>query len=217
MTIPRVTSVNIGLPRAVEWAGRTVTSAIWKVPVGGRVPVEGVNLQGDDQADRRVHGGTDKAVYAYAAEDYAWWSGELGVALGPGSFGENLTTEGIDLGSCTIGQRWRIGSAVLEVAQPREPCFKLGMRMGDAEFVDRFADAGRPGAYLRIVGEGDVGAGDPIELGPPPAHGLTVLDLALVRPDSPSDVLEAIASNPDVTAGWRDKALRGLARRSGQA
>jgi MOSC domain-containing protein YiiM len=203
----QVLSVNVGLPRTVTWAGRSVTSAIWKAPVQHRIVVEGVNLHGDDQADRRVHGGRDKAVYAYAAEDYAWWAIELGVEIGPGTFGENLTTEGIDLGACVIGQHWHVGSTVLAVAQPREPCFKLGMRMGDAEFVERFAASGRSGAYLRIVEPGDVGAGDTIQAGPPPTHGLTVGDLVDVRPDTPTAFLERIASNPDVPEGWRERRL----------
>ena len=139
--------------------------------------MRGVNLAGDDQADRRVHGGPDKAVYSYAIEDYAWWSAELGVDIDAATFGENLTTEGIDLSACVIGTRWQVGSATLEVAQPRQPCFKLGMRMGDADFVDQFDEAGRPGAYLRIIENGEIGAGDPIVVGEAPAHGLTIDDL----------------------------------------
>jgi MOSC domain-containing protein YiiM len=171
--VARIVSVNVGEQRDVEWFGRTVRTAIWKSPVDGRIAVRGVNLAGDDQADRRVHGGPDKAVYAYAVEDYAWWA-EQGEDVGPGVFGENLTTEGVDLSGAVLGQRWRVGSVVLEVAQPREPCFKLGIRMGRASFRDDFAAAERPGAYLRIVEEGDVGAGDAIEV--QPADGPTILD-----------------------------------------
>jgi MOSC domain-containing protein YiiM len=207
-----VVSVNVGLPRTVRWAGRAVTSAIWKDPVDERVRVAGVNLAGDDQADRRVHGGRDKAVYAYAVEDYAWWSTELGVALEPGTFGENLTTVGIDLGASVVGQRWQVGSAVLEVAQPRSPCFKLGMRMGDAAFVDRFEESGRYGAYLRIVGAGDIGAGDAIAVDAPPAHRLTVADIGGLQRDAPRELLERIASVDAVPEGWRDWARRRLAR-----
>src|SRR4051794_5768511 len=104
----RVISVNVGEPSTVEWAGRQVTSGIWKEPVAGRVRVSGVNLAGDDQADRRVHGGPSKAVYAYAAEDYAWWSDRLGAELAPGTFGENLTVEGIDLHAAVVGEIWSI-------------------------------------------------------------------------------------------------------------
>src|ERR1700678_4491623 len=123
---PLLLSVNVGRPQTVEWRGRQVTSAIWKEPIDGPVTMRGVNLTGDDQADRRVHGGPDKAVYAYSSEDYLWWADVLGRDLGAGTFGENLTTEGIDLSACVIGQEWQVGTAVLQVAQPREPCFKLG-------------------------------------------------------------------------------------------
>jgi MOSC domain-containing protein YiiM len=149
-------------------------SAIGKRPVDGRVRVAGVNVEGDDQADRRVHGGPDKAVYAYAAEDAAWWAGELGRDVAPGLFGENLTTEGVDVSGAVIGERWRIGTVELEVAQPRFPCAKLGLAFADPLMVKRFAEARRPGAYLRIVREGELGAGDAIAVGPRPAHGVTV-------------------------------------------
>ena len=139
-------------------------SAIGKAPVEGRVRVAGVNVEGDDQADRRVHGGPDKAVYAYAAEDAAFWAGELGRELAPGAFGENLTTEGLDVSGAVVGERWRIGTVELEVCQPRLPCAKLALRMGEPTMVKRFAQASRPGAYLRIVAEGELGAGDAIEV-----------------------------------------------------
>lgn len=129
----KVVSVNVGTPRTVEWRGQVVTSAIWKQPVDGGVRIEGVNLVGDDQADRRVHGGSDKAIYAYSVEDYAWWAATTG-PLAPATFGENLTTAGVELNACHIGDRWHVGSAVLEVAQPRRPCFKLGIRMDDDGF-----------------------------------------------------------------------------------
>jgi len=159
-----VVSVNVGLPRVIEWHGRDVETAIWKEPIEGRVAVRGVNLVGDGQADRRVHGGVAKAVYSYAAEDYAWWADTLGRPFTPGTFGENLTLAGVDLSGAEIGSRWRIGTALLEISQPRFPCFKLGVRMGDASFVPEFELAARFGAYFRIVEEGDVGAGDAVEL-----------------------------------------------------
>lgn len=176
----QVVSVNVGTPRTTEWHGRQVTSAIWKSPVAGRVAVQGVNLDGDDQADRRVHGGDNKAVYAYASEDYSWWGGELGRAepLAPATFGENLTTSGLMLEACRVGDRWLLGDALLEVVQPRFPCFKLGMRMGDAGFVKRFEAAGRPGVYLRIVEAGTIGAGDAIAVTPTPfPEAPTIADL----------------------------------------
>ena len=141
-----VEAVNVGDPLPVEVNGQTVMTAIWKFPVEGRVPLRGVNFEGDDQADRTVHGGPDKAVYAYGAEDTEWWSAELGRTLDPGTFGENLTVRGVPVSGAVIGERWEVGSTVLEVAQPRLPCFKLGLKMGDPRFLKRFADAGRPGA-----------------------------------------------------------------------
>jgi MOSC domain-containing protein YiiM len=171
----KLVSVNVGMPRTVEHGGRTVTTAIWKRPVTGRVELRGANLDGDGQADRSVHGGIDKAVYAYAQEDYDWWGVELGTeALEPGTFGENLTVVGIDLNATEVGERWRVGAALLEVSEPRFPCFKLGIRMGDPRFLKHFAAARRPGTYLRILEEGDLGAGDPIEVVDRPGHGVTI-------------------------------------------
>ena len=170
----RLLSVNVGGVRTIDTGGRTVTTAIWKSPVQGRVPVSGVNLSGDDQADRTVHGGEHKAVYAYAWEDALWWQEELGRELEPGSFGENLTLTGLDVAAAVVGERWRVGSVLLEVSEPRFPCFKLGLRMGDPQFVKRFAAARRTGTYLRIVEEGDVGAGDAIERVTRPAHAVTI-------------------------------------------
>jgi MOSC domain-containing protein YiiM len=169
-----VAAVNVGAVRTLEWRGTTVTTGIWKTPVAGPVDVRGVNVVGDDQADRAVHGGPDKAVYAYAAEDEAWWAAELGRDIGPGTFGENLTTSGIDVTNAVIGERWVVGDLELEVTQPRIPCFKLGIRMADPRFPVRFAAAARPGAYLRIVRPGRISAGDPIRVLDRPAHGVTV-------------------------------------------
>jgi MOSC domain-containing protein YiiM len=154
----RLLSVNVGLPKAVETGSRVVETAIWKQPVEGRVRVRGVNLDGDRQADLTLHGGPDKAVYAYAIEETRRWEEELGRELGAGAFGENLTTEGVDVSGALLGERWRVGTTLLEVVQPRLPCFKLGLRMGDPLFVKRFSRASRPGAYLRIVDEGELGA-----------------------------------------------------------
>jgi MOSC domain-containing protein YiiM len=173
-TTPRVLSVNVGAVRDVEWRGTIVSTAIWKHPVSGRVALRGVNFAGDDQADRTVHGGPDKAVYAYAREDYDFWRADEGIDAAPALFGENLTVEGLDLTAALIGERWRVGSAELEVAQIRLPCHKLGVRLGDPRFPKRFQSAGRMGAYLRVVREGDVGAGDAIEVVARPDHAVTL-------------------------------------------
>jgi MOSC domain-containing protein YiiM len=169
-----VVSVNVGRPRQISVRrGRALMSAIGKQPVEGRVRVQGVNVAGDDQADRLVHGGPDKAVYAYASEDTAWWSSELGRDLEPGMFGENLTLAGVDVSGALIGERWRIGDVELEVCQPRLPCAKLGLRFGDPQMLKRFAQAGRPGAYLRILREGELGPGDAVEILSRPGHDVT--------------------------------------------
>jgi MOSC domain-containing protein YiiM len=205
-----VCSVNVGKPRLVEWRGQQVTTAIWKEPVPGAIRVEGVNLVGDDQADRRVHGGADKAVYAYATEDYEWWSTQVG-ELGPGTFGENLTTAYLDLTAAFIGDRWHVGTTVLEVSQPRQPCFKLGIRMDDDTFTRRFALAGRPGAYLRIVQPGQIEAGDQIRLEPASRPSISVG--ALASGNLTVKELVAVAADERVPEGWRRVADRELARR----
>lgn len=176
MTSALLLSLNVGRPQVIGTRrGVPVLSGFVKTPAAGRLRTAGVNLEGDDQADRSVHGGPDKAVYAYASEDTAWWAQELGRELGAGAaFGENLTTSGVDCSGAIIGERWRVGGALLEVCQPRLPCFKLGMVHGDPGLLRRFARASRPGAYLRILEHGELGAGDRIEVLDRPAHGVTV-------------------------------------------
>jgi MOSC domain-containing protein YiiM len=209
--IGRVVSVNVGAPRSVRWGGRTVTSAIWKEPVEGRRHLAGVNVDGDDQADRRVHGGPTKALYAYALEDYRWWEAQDGAPLVPGTFGENLTLEGIKPAAAVVGERWRVGTAVLRVTEPRIPCYKLGLRMGDAAFVGRFADAARPGTYLAIEGEGDVGAGDTIELLHRPDHGLTVGTVERAY-HGHGEHLDELLAVDDLSRSWRNWAEHALQR-----
>lgn len=212
-----VVSVNVGTPRDVEWAGRTVRTAIWKEPTDQRVPVEHDNLAGDRQADLRVHGGPDKAVYAYAAEDYRWWEERLGAPLDPGTFGENLTTEGIEMDSAVIGEVWAIGTSVLQVVQTRQPCFKLGIRMGDAGFVQEFDRARRFGVYLRIVAAGDVGVGDEISLLSRPTHGLTTAIFADTLDSNDTRAIRRLLETAEVPEGIKAWAVRqiGRADRSG--
>src|ERR1700730_261119 len=158
----------------IVYRGRPRTTAIWKEPVAGRLPVLAEQVSGDHQADPTVHGGPAKAVYSYASEDYAWWSEELGETLGRGRFGENLTTAGIDLSDLRIGEQVRAGTALLEVTAPRFPCWKLGFRMGTQKFPRRFLEAARAGTYFAVAEEGDVGAGDPIVSVTRPHHPVTV-------------------------------------------
>lgn len=175
---PLVRTVAVGRPRDVPGprTGDTTSTAIWKEPVAGPVEVGPENLVGDEQADTVHHGGPDKSVYAYAEEDLAWWRDELG-ALDELVFGQNLTTAGHDLRTAVVGERWRIGTAVLVVAQPRTPCFKLGLRAGDRGMPRRFTAAVRPGVYLRVAATGTLAAGDTITVTGRPAHGVTVADV----------------------------------------
>jgi MOSC domain-containing protein YiiM len=207
----RVVSVNVGQPRQVSVRrGRPLMSSIFKDPVEGRVRAVGTNLEGDRQADLSVHGGVDKAVYVYAREDIAWWAQALRRDdLGPGWFGENLTTEGVEVTIAVVGERWRIGDAEFEVSQPRLPCSKLGIRFGDGRMVKAFARAARPGAYVRIVQEGSVGAGDEIELLHRPEHGVTVELVSRAFLLDPSLQPQA-AKAPELSASLADE-LRAVA------
>jgi MOSC domain-containing protein YiiM len=160
----RLVSVNVGLPREVIWKGRVVTTGIFKEPVAGRVRVRWLNLDGDRQADLQVHGGPDKAIYAYPSEHYDYWRGELpGMELPWGMFGENFTTEGLLENQVNVGDRFRIGSAEVVVTQPRMPCYKLGVKFGRDDMLKRFLASGRTGFYLKVLAEGEGSANDPIE------------------------------------------------------
>ena len=154
--------MNVAQLRTLTVRDREVQTGIFKQPVEGPVAVGELGLEGDVQADRRVHGGNDQAVYAYAIEDVEWWESELGRELGPGFFGENLTLRGLDVSGAEPGDRWKAGGVTLEVTFPRTPCQKLATKVGDPKFVKRFAKAGRPGMYLRVVQTGELAAGDPV-------------------------------------------------------
>ena len=182
-----VVSVNVSLPKAVEWRGRTVTTGIFKEPVAGRIRVRSLGLVGDGQADPSVHGGPTKAVYAYPSEHYPFWRQELKRAdLTWGAFGENLTTDGLAERELRIGTELRVGSALLQVTQPRLPCYKLGIRFGRADMVRRFLASGRSGFYLAVLEEGAVAAGDPIERISEPEDAPTVSEVVdEVRAEEP--------------------------------
>lgn len=168
----------MGLPRRCEWRGEIIETAIFKTPVNGPVRVGLQNLDGDRQADTVNHGGSNKAVYAYPYAHYPHWAAHLGVeSLTPGYLGENLTITGIDERDARLGERWHIGSAVLEVAQPRKPCAKLGLRVGDPHFVQAFLHSGRPGIYLAVLQPGVLSAGDTIERDTRNALDLSVYDI----------------------------------------
>ena len=213
MTVDRgtVLSVNVGGVRQFDYHGRPAVSAIWKSPVAGRLAARGVNLEGDDPADRSAHGGPDKAVYAYAYEDTRWWGQELGHTLEHGQFGENLTTEAVDVTGALVGERWKIGSAEFEVSEPRVPCWRLAVRMEDKLFPRRFTKAGRPGTYLRIVVEGEVGAGDEVEVVSKPDHDLTIGDVFRIYTGDRADA-GRLLSAPQLSPAWKDWAERLLKR-----
>jgi MOSC domain-containing protein YiiM len=211
----RIVSVNVGQPARLEYDGRSVRSAIIKAPVDGRVMVRRTNLEGDAQADLRVHGGADKAVYLYPAQHYAHWAGELGRELSPfGYFGENLTVEGADEAEARIGDVVRAGEALLEVSHPRVPCFKLAMRMRDHAFGKPFLASGRVGYYLRVLEEGEVGAGDEVELISPGEGGFSVRRIAWMLNATTPEELDEAAALPALALKWReDFAQRAIAMR----
>lgn len=203
----RVLSVNVGMPREVEWQGTVVSTSIFKEPVANAVALREFNLEGDAQADLSVHGGQDKAVYAYPSEHYSGWEARLGRKLSAGAFGENLTTEGLIESRVHIGDQFRVGTAKLVVTQPRMPCFKLGIRFGDPAMVKTFLQAGLPGIYFGVVEEGLIGPGDLVELVHTDQRRITVshmLALILDRHAAPDD-LRRLVKVPGLAQVWRDE------------
>ena len=161
----KLLSVNVGRPRLVMRNGEPVSTGIFKEPVEGPVILRQLNLDGDRQADLTVHGGLTKAVYVYPSEHYAFWKHELpGIDLSPGSFGENFTTSGLHEDEVNVGDKFRVGSALVRVTEPRMPCYKLGIRFGRPDIIKKFLTSQRTGFYLSVLQEGEVGAGDEIEL-----------------------------------------------------
>ena len=202
----KLISVNVGLPREVEWNGGIVSTGIFKQPVPGPIRVERLDLVGDKQADLSVHGGPYKAVYAYPAEHYDYWRSELGEDDLPwGMFGENLTTEGLHEKAVYIGDRFRVGTAELVVTQPRVPCYKLGIRFGRPEMVKRFLDSRRSGFYFAVAQEGEVDRGDTIELLAHDKNSLTVADIIRVYAFEKDDreTLQRAVELEALTDSWR--------------
>jgi len=203
----KLLSVNVGLPREIEWNGRIVRTSIFKEPVIGRVRVTRLNVDGDQQSDLTVHGGPDKAVYAYPSEHYRFWRSELAdMDLAWGIFGENFTTDGLGEDTLHIGDRLRVGSAEFVVTQPRMPCFKLGIRFNRSDMVKRFLQSGRTGFYLAVAIEGEIAAGDSIELLERDEHNITVADIVnLYREDATNqDMLRRASKLPSLPNSWRE-------------
>jgi len=203
----KLLSVNVGLPREALWNGKLVRTSIFKTPVKGRVRVATLNLSGDEQSDLSVHGGADKAVYVYPSEHYPFWRKELpDMDLPWAMFGENFTTEGMLEDAVHVGDRIQVGSAEFVVTQPRMPCYKLAIRFGRPDIVKRFLRSGRTGFYLAVLREGEVTAGDSIELLAHDEHGVTVADIvSLYTADATNqELLRRVSELPALPAGWRD-------------
>jgi MOSC domain-containing protein YiiM len=211
----RIISLNVGRPRLAVWNGQTVSTGIYKTPVGGRVMLRTLNLDGDRQADLTVHGGPYKAAYAYPSEHYAYWREELpDMELPWGVFGENFTTEGLDESSVRIGDRFRIGAAEVTVTQPRMPCHKLAVRFGRADILKRFLASGRTGFYLSVQREGEVGAGDEVELIGRDENNVTVADInrlyVLDRGDA--ETMRRAVAVEALPESWREHFRQQLAK-----
>lgn len=200
-------SVNVGLPREVAWQGKRVTTGIFKEAVDSAVMLRTLNLDGDKQADLSVHGGAQKALYAYPSEHYEYWRGELpGVDLPPGMFGENLTTEGMFEDAVNIGDRFRIGGAEVMVTQPRLPCYKLGIKFGRADMVKMFLTSRRTGFYFAVLREGMVGAGDDVELIGREEQSVSVADITRLYAFEKHDLttMRRAVKVSALPEGWKD-------------
>lgn len=202
----RLLSVNVGLPRDITWEGRTVHTAVWKAPVEGRRLVRRLNVDGDGQGDLAGHGGEHRAVFVYQMDSYRFWQSELGRSnFDHGQFGENFTVDGLTDREVCIGDRYRIGGALFEVTQPRVTCYRVGIRMNEPQMAALLVARGRPGFYLRVLEEGEVGAGDDIVKVVTGAERMTVaeMDALLYRPGHPRSELVRALRIPALSGGWR--------------
>lgn len=203
----KLISINVGLPREITVAGKTVRTSIWKYPVQGRIRISTLNLDGDQQSDLSVHGGVDKAVYLYPSEHYSYWRAQLAdLDLPWGAFGENFTSEGIVEDQVTIGDRLRVGSAEFMVTQPRMPCFKLGIRFNRRDIVKRFLESKRSGFYLSVIRQGEVENGNAIEFAERQETGVTITDIVnLYTIDSENqELLRRATELPALPQSWKD-------------
>lgn len=201
-------SLNVGLPRLITWQGETFKTGIFKSPVDGRVMLRETNLDGDRQADLSVHGGPNKAVYGYASEHYSYWHAELPKeALPWGAFGENFTTEGMLETNLSMGDRFRLGFAVIRVTTPRLPCYKLAAKFRNDAMIRRFLHAGYSGFYFAVDEEGEVGAGDEFEFlgGETPTLTVAALNHLYVSAAPDLDLLKQAVQVKSLPAGWRER------------
>ncbi|MEU8258198.1 MOSC domain-containing protein [Micromonospora inaquosa] len=206
----RVAAVNLGIVTEAGWAGdASGRSGIDKRPVDGPVSVLTAGLAGDFIGERAHHGGPDQAVYVYAEEDAAWWMAELGRPIPPGGFGENLTTYAVDVTAAVIGEQWQVGTALLQVTKPRTPCTTFAGFWGVPDLIKRFTVRASPGAYLRVLREGEVGAGDPVEVVDRPAHGVTIGEVFRATSLEP-ELLPRLLEAPGLPESIRAKVRRRL-------
>src|SRR5580692_123962 len=204
--MPRLLSVNVGLPRDIAWHGQTVHTGVWKDPVQGRRFVRRLNVEGDGQGDLAGHGGEHRAVLVYQIDSYRYWENHLGRSgFVHGQFGENFTVDGMSDAEVCIGDRYRIGRALFEVTQPRVTCYRLGIRMNEPEMAALVVKHGRPGFYFRVLEEGEVAAGDAITQVMPGPERMSVseIDALLYMPGHSRDQLERALRIPTLSPGWR--------------
>jgi ferredoxin-NADP reductase/MOSC domain-containing protein YiiM/ferredoxin len=202
----RLVSVNVGLPRDIDWNGRTVHTAVWKAPVRGRCRVGRLNLEGDGQGDRAGHGGEQRAVFVYQLESYGYWQGQLKrTDFVHGQFGENFTVEGLPDHAVCIGDRYQIGSALFEITQPRVTCYRVGIRMNEPRMPALLTSSGRPGFYFRVLKEGEVGAGDEIVKTGEAKERMTIAEInsLLYSPNHSHDQLKRALRIKALSPGWR--------------
>jgi ferredoxin-NADP reductase/MOSC domain-containing protein YiiM len=215
--VARLLSINVGLPRDILWRGKTVHTGIWKIPVQGRCRVGRLNLEGDGQGDLAGHGGEHRAVFVYQIESYRYWQEKLGrTDFVYGQFGENFTVHGLPDESVYIGDRYRIGSALFEVTQPRVTCYRVGIRMDEPRMAAFLTSSGRPGFYFRVLEEGEVIAGDEIvkvEEGRA-QMSVTEINALLYSPRHPRDRLERASQIAALSSGWRSSFVALLGSRS---
>jgi ferredoxin-NADP reductase/MOSC domain-containing protein YiiM len=219
--MPRLLSVNVGLPRDIEWRGKTVHTAVWKTSVQGRRVARRLNIDGDGQGDLAGHGGEHRAVFVYQIDSYRYWQAQLGRSdFSYGQFGENFTVDGLPDGEVCIGDRYRIGSAVFEVTQPRVTCYRVGIRMNEPQMAALLVSHGRPGFYFRVIEEGEVEAGDEIVqvTAGPERMSVAEVNALLYTPGHPRSQLDRAVRIPALSAGWRSSLQALLDReRSGSA
>ena len=211
MATARIIAVSTGVVGDLVIAGQPDHSAIDKRPAAGPVRVGSLGLAGDEHGDTQHHGGLDQALYAYAREDLDWWTERVGRELRDGGFGENVTTSGIDVSAALIGETWRLGDVVVQLTAPRIPCETFKAWMGEERWVRRFAAAGRPGAYLRVLAEGEIAAGDAIEVVARPAQRVTVAE-AMRAYYGDAELMRALLTVPGRAAKWDEIADRVLGR-----